>query len=143
MMVELLKAAGVDPTQHIKFEPVYGKDENGNQTVEYYPTVQEHATAKKSIDYDAEIAARTQGKSEKIGQEDKFEGARMEALERANEDLQKRLDQLLDKLGGDNDVKPSKLPFKLTVGQKKQMLKSMGIDPKGMTKEEIDAALED
>ncbi len=140
VMVDILKAQGVDPTQHMRFEPVRGKDEHGNPTVEYYPTVEQHHTADKSIDYDSVIAERIQGQDEQ--HEDNFDKARMDARERRIEQLEQQLAQLVDKLGDDDGLKPSDLPFKLTAGQKKQMLMAQGIDPKGMTRQEVDEALE-
>lgn len=148
VMVDLLKSMGVDPTQHITFQPVYGRDESGQQTVEYYPEIADHATAGKAIDYDQVIAEKIKAKqpTKAEAEAENFARERMEALERRNSELEAKIDRLLGTLEADTPPETAQrpeLPFKLTLGQKKQLLASRGVDPKGMTREEVDAALED
>ncbi len=140
LMVQLLGAAAVDPRQHFHYEAVHGRDENGNPTVEHYPVIKNHHTADKNLDYDTIIASNIQGTDDQ--HEDKFDQSKVEARDRRIEQLEKQLAALADKLGEDDESKPLDLPFKLTLGQKKQLLKSRGIDPRGMTRQEVDAALE-
>lgn len=135
VMVPVLEANGVDPRKYLEHAPVYGRDENGMPTQEHYPVLPEHATAGKDIDYDAIIADRIKSKEEV--EKEKFEESRMDALERQNRELMEKLEQVLA------GKQTPEFPFKLTLAQKKKVLRERGISVKGMTREEVEAAFEE
>lgn len=151
LMIELLKAAQVDPRKYIEFVPVHGRDENGNQTTQYYPTVPDHQTARSPVDAEGILANKIAVKDEEKPENSELGELRkrLEKSEARNEKLSEQLESLIDKLGSvetpaveiPTPVSPT-VNVALTIGQKKQVLAQRGIDPKGMSQEEIDAALE-
>ena len=56
----------------------------------------------------------------------------MDALEKQNKELMEKLDQVL----GQKQEKP--LPYKLTLAQKKAVLRDKGYDTKGMSREDVE-----
>ena len=140
VMVSLLEANGIDPRQHIKHAVVYGRDETGMPTQEEYPVSPDHASLRKGVDSNAVLNAKIEAKAQ--AEEKKFEESRMDALERQNRELMEKLNQVLADKPAEPKT-PEEFPFKLTLAQKKQLLKQRGIDTKGMTREDVDAAWEE
>lgn len=135
LMVELLKACGVDPRKHIPHKVVYGKDENGIPTQEEYPVLEDHASLRNGVDQNAILQKKIEVKEQV--EKEKFDETRLDALERQNKLLMEKLEQLTA------EPKIADLPFKLTLAQKKKILKDRGVDTKGMSREDVEAALEE
>jgi hypothetical protein len=140
VMVALLDANGIDPRQHLEHAVVYGRDETGMPTQEQYPVSPDPASARNGVDANAVLNAKLEAKATK--EAEKFEETRMDALERQNKELMEKLNLVLEAKSTAQE-KPTDFPFKLTLAQKKQLLKQKGIDTKGMTREDVDAALEE
>jgi hypothetical protein len=129
-MIDILKAHQIDPRKYIQFGVVYGRNENGMPAQEEYPTQERHASADKAVDYNAIIEEKAKAKTQK--EKENFAESRMEALEKQNRELMEKLDQVL----GQKQEKP--LPYKLTLAQKKAVLRDKGYDTKGMSREDVE-----
>jgi hypothetical protein len=138
-MIGILSAHKVDPRKHIRYELVHGRDERGMPTQEEYPTTERHHTADKAINHNEIIAARAKTIDDK--EQEKFKETRIEALERQNAELMDKLNILIEAQSG--HTINSELPFALTLPQKKKVLQQRGIDTKGMSREDVEAALEE
>ncbi|MCH8136504.1 MAG: hypothetical protein IIB77_11040 [Proteobacteria bacterium] len=131
-MLKILDANGIDPNlpveiAGVQWHTMQGKDGNGNAREETYPITRPHQTSGKDIDYDGEIATRVRRNTP--SEDELFETSRVEALEKEIAALKKNgagLDFPLEDL----------LPWQLN-----HMCKDKGIDPKGMDKDQMIAAL--
>ena len=131
-MLKILDANGIDPNMPVavagvQWHTLQGKDGDGNPCAETYPITRPHQTSGMDIDYDGEIATRVRRNTP--SEDELFETSQVEALKRevaALKKLSTGLDFPLDNL----------LPWQLN-----HMCKNKGIDPKGMDKDQMIAAL--
>ncbi len=130
--LNMLENAGVDirrPHPALDWHVVRGKDEHGNAHEEIYPTVPEHDSAGKNINYEQKIAEQ----AEKAAQREK------EAEEFA-EQQSGMIQQLLDRV---NQLEKNSIPLeRATVPQLRRIAKDRGVDVSELkTKTDILAAL--
>ncbi len=130
-MLKILDANGVNlnqpvPVNGVQWHTMHGKNSEGAPCDEVYPVAQPHLTSGKDIDYEGEMARKI---SAKPAEDELFEESRVQALERELASLKQRAPQLdfpLDKL----------LPWQLN-----HMCKDRDVDPAGMDKNQMIAAI--
>lgn len=93
VMIKLFEANDIDVTQSaaVQWQAVNGVGANGQPTQEFYPVNNPPASARNGVNADAELTNRLSAKDE---EEKAFEDARLDVLERENEQLRRTNDQL-------------------------------------------------
>lgn len=120
-----------------RFQPFVQKDENGATHVEHYPVPAKHSTADKVIDYTSAIEERAASSAEDP------EPTELDNLRQRNAELEDIINNRLAELEQKADRVAPDFPLqKLLPWQLKHMAKDRGIDYKGLSKEELIAALE-
>lgn len=95
-LIRLLEAHKIDPGKHMKFMPYEVRDRAGNLLGrEIYPVEDEHASARNGVDASSVVGEKITKKAE---EEAAFEAARIDALERDNEQLKRENAQLKETL---------------------------------------------
>lgn len=95
-MISLLEAHGVDPMKHLRMIPYEVRDQAGNLLGrEMYPLEEAHASARNGVDATNVVNEKISKKAE---EDEKFERARLAALERDNEQLKRENAQLRETL---------------------------------------------
>lgn len=124
MLRTLIEANGINFMNPEEWDQIPVKDENGNTSIEMYPKVKEHATAKKNIDYSGII-------------EKKAKETMDAQLQKENEDLRdqlKTLTEMVESLMGQSspDPKPSYSAMKMS--ELRKIAKERGIKTSVKTK---------
>lgn len=142
VLVSLLEAHNVDPREYMKFGVVYGRDESGMPTQEEYPIVDEPASVRNGVDANNALQQKLDELTPEQQEESDRKDSRLEKLEKENADLQDKLGRVLALLEAKekNKEKVSKLR---TLAEKKAHLRAKGIDTRGMSREDVETALEE
>ncbi len=122
-LIPIMEGAGIDVTKStvINWHTFRSKDNAGRVFEETYPVRTEHHSSGKGIDYDKLLREKATEK---------------EKSDNTIEELTKRLDNIEQKQG------PSFPLLKLLPWQLQHLAKDAGIEYKGLSKEELIAALE-
>ena len=92
-MIKLFEANDIDVTQSaaVEWEAFHGVDVDGKPRQEFYPKTAQPASARNGVNADAALIDRVSAKDE---EEKAFEAARLDVLERENEQLKRTNEQL-------------------------------------------------
>ncbi len=152
-MVKILEAQGLTGMEAeyndiTRFKAFVQQDENGGTHVEHYPVQPKHHTADKVIDYDTliEERAKTAPPAEAADDSDEIEELRRANHELAakNAELEAVITERLDALEKKAAEVPEDAGFpleKMLPWQLIHMAKDRGIDYKGLSKEDLIAAI--
>ena len=137
-LLEHLPEATIE--KYLQVARVTQKDEGGGQHVEVYPIEPEHASAQRQEQVAGALLERISPSEEKKREkQDSFDVQRVAALEKENGELKALFAERLDKLEHATPVFPIEklLPWQLI-----QMARQRDIAYKGLSKEELVAALQ-
>lgn len=140
-LVNVLKGMNVnpmDPQWGMKWQQVTMDHPTEGRCVELYPVETPNQSSRMQLDSEAELRVRLAKQQEEHAEEKKEDESKIEELEKTIGQLQSMLTQIIEK---ETERKPSFPVEKLVPWQLVQMCKEMGIYQKGMSSDEMKAAI--